>query len=349
MSWLVDAFKAADPMAMTILDEAHFLKNTQSNRTRAVLLGLRKTFGRLTPMSATPAPNHAGELYAILRIARPDLIISQKTGKPMREDEFIDRYVQMKTIRVNDRLVEVVEGSKNVPELRERVSGFFMRLTKKQALPDLPPLAFDVLPVKLSANLPHLNLRGTDDEILAALNAGGGPIATVTKRLGYAKAPAVAEYVRDWLEGNLGRQHVVWAVHHIVIDHLMTMLADFSPSKVDGRDPLKARADAIERFVDGKTRLFIGQIMAGGTAVTLVGPNTKCSDVLFAESSFSPSDNYQAACRVHRIGQRDGVLARFASAVGTFDDRIQEIQARKAQDFFALFEHQETREGGANP
>ena len=59
--------------------------------------------------------------------------------------------------------------------------------------------------------------------------------------------------------------------------------------------------------------------------------------MIFVEPSFSASDNVQAACRVHRIGQNDAVVARFLTAHGTLDDRIQSILARKAQDFSALF------------
>jgi SNF2 family DNA or RNA helicase len=49
-------------------------------------------------------------------------------------------------------------------------------------------------------------------------------------------------------------------------------------------------------------------------------------------------DNHQAACRVHRIGQRDGVVARFLTAHNTIDDRIHSVLARKAQDFEQLFD-----------
>jgi SNF2 family DNA or RNA helicase len=89
--------------------------------------------------------------------------------------------------------------------------------------------------------------------------------------------------------------------------------------------------------MSGDAKIFVGQIQAGGTGITLVSPTAKCSDVIFAESSFSPSDNYQAACRVHRIGQNDGVLVRHASAAGTLDDRIQEILARKSRDIKEIF------------
>jgi len=144
--------------------------------------------------------------------------------------------------------------------------------------------------------------------------------------------------VRDWLDGNSRRQILVCAVHRAVIDRLTEGFFDLGVVKLDGRDSVIARAGAIDQFLAGRARVFVLQVHAGGAGLTLVGPKTRCADVVFAESSFSPMENYQAACRVHRIGQRDGVLARLASAAGTYDDRIQEILARKTKDFAELFD-----------
>ena len=49
-------------------------------------------------------------------------------------------------------------------------------------------------------------------------------------------------------------------------------------------------------------------------------------------------DNAQAACRVHRIGQKDGVVARMLSAAGTVDDLINGLLVRKAREFTQLFD-----------
>jgi SNF2 family DNA or RNA helicase len=330
---------------MTVIDEAHFCKNSKSNRTKALLVELRRNLGRVLPMSGTPAPNHAGELYAILRSLRPDLIESLKTpGKPMREAEFIERFCEVRTIKVNSRQIETIVGSKNVSELRQRCSRFFMRETKARVLKDLPPLRFDVLPVDVPDPERFKSVGQLvedevyDDDILA--EAADRANATLYAELGLAKAPMVAEYVIDMLEGGV-QNVVVWAVHHAVIDLLMKQLLEYRPVKLDGRDSSKNRDEAIDRFLTAKARVFIGQIQAGGTAITLSGGAPSCSNAIFAETSFSPGDNWQAACRIHRIGQHDAVLARFASAAGTYDDRIQEILARKAADFAAMFEQEE--------
>ena len=101
----------------------------------------------------------------------------------------------------------------------------------------------------------------------------------------------------------------------------------------------KDREPAVDKFLtDPRCRVFIGNIQAAGTAITLVGPKCKCSDVVFVESSWTPMDNAQAACRVHRIGQKDGVVARMLSAAGTVDDLINGLLVRKAREFTPLFD-----------
>lgn len=347
---VVGLLRVGAPFDLSILDEAHALKNHASNRTKAVLskrTGFRSNLGLAHPMSATPAPNHAGELWPVLASLRPDLI-QDTNGKLMSKDRFEERYCEIDNIKVKTpngtRLQRVITGSKNVPELRKRLNGFFLRKTKAEVLTDLPPLRFVTAPVQIAdpqyfATVSQLVESGiTDDEVLK--HASMMQNSTRYAELGLAKAPQGAELVRDLLDGGVS-QIAVWAVHTPVIDHLCLHLADFGVSRLDGGVSQKNRDNAIGDFVLGVNRVFVGHIEAGGTAITLSGGKLKCSDVLFVESHFSPKLNWQAACRVHRIGQHDAVLARFLSAVGTYDERLQEIQARKTQDFADLFDHED--------
>jgi SNF2 family DNA or RNA helicase len=339
---LVDWLKAAPLFDLCVMDEAHALKNSSAKRTRAILSKLRQTYKLAHPMSATPAPNHAGELWPVLRSLRPDLILNNQR-QPMTKDEFEGRYCEKKTIRQNGRMIEVIVGTKNAPELRARLNGFFLRETKANVLKDLPPLDFVNIPVQIAdperyQTVGQLIESGEDDKDILE-HARMMANSTRYRELGLSKAPMVAEFVRDMLDGGV-EQVTLWAIHHEVIDYLHEHLNDFGVSVLDGRHSQPSRDAGIEKFVQGKTRVFLGQIAAGGTAITLSGGARKCCDAVFAETDFSPKMNWQAACRIHRIGQRDGVLARFMSAAGTYDDRIQEILARKTKDFSDVFEGQ---------
>ena len=88
--------------------------------------------------------------------------------------------------------------------------------------------------------------------------------------------------------------------------------------------------ERIDKFRDiWKHRVFITQIQAGGTGID--GLQTACNNVLFVESSWTPSDNAQAAMRVHRIGQKKPVLCRFVSLADSLDEAVQAVVRRKTE------------------
>jgi SNF2 family DNA or RNA helicase len=238
----------------------------------------------------------------------------------------------------------VIEGSRNVAELRRRMDGFMRRVKKAHVLKDLPPIRWDVIPVAPKSDsltlLPSAPPGFSDDELLKWLSgAGGEHVMRLRRLLGIAKTDAAIEYLDDFLANAAPDQKILAFAHHKeVIEALVAGLGSHNPVKITGADTPLDRTKAINSFLtNDRCRVFIGNIAAAGTAITLVGPKCKCSDVFFVEASYSVGDNVQAACRVHRIGQHDGVVARFLTAHGTIDDRIQDILARKASDFDQLF------------
>lgn len=343
-SLYVDAIKKRQ-FDMTVLDEAHALKNPGANRTKAILKNARKALGFVLPMSGTPAPNHAGELYPILASCFPEAI-RKEDGSPMKAWEFENAFCHVveKRFGRSPRPVRVIEGSKNVDALKQRINGFMLRKRKEEVLTDLPPLMFDTVPVKakpetLKEFADLLKPGMSDDEILKALRQNDEHVMRLRRLIGIAKLPGVIEYLIETLDGLPGdRKIVVFAHHQEVITKLGHALAAWSPVTLVGSTLPRDRERVVTTFLnDERSRVFIGNIIAAGTALTLVGPKCRCSDVFFAETSFNPGDNVQAACRVHRIGQRDAVVARLLTAHGTIDDRIQAILSRKAQDFLELF------------
>jgi hypothetical protein len=59
--------------------------------------------------------------------------------------------------------------------------------------------------------------------------------------------------------------------------------------------------------------------------------------VIFAQASWSPADNEQAACRAHRIGMQDGLVVRFAYISGTLDEPLMRVCKRKTEELHQLF------------
>lgn len=340
-----------------IADEAHALKSPKSNRTRAVYgkrldrtKGLAAQAQRVWLLTGTPAPNSAHELYTHLRALAPEAI--ELIGRPMSEPEFVERFCTYRDTTFGRQIT----GSKNLTELRQRMQNFMLRKRKTEVLQDLPPLSFDTLvvhphdvpgvPASLVREMSSLDMQlamdwgvdGEGDDLLAVLSAmkASEHIATQRRLTGQIKAEIAIDLVTSELRGS-DKKMILFCHHTAVIDRIVEGLADagFGVVKIDGRDNQASRDNAIDAFQrDQATQVFVGQLTAAGTSITL----TAASDVLFVEASWVPSENYQAACRAHRIGQKDGVLARFLTLEGSLDKQIMTTLARKARDIAVLID-----------
>ena len=306
-----------------------------------MLITLRPVLGWCLPMSGTPTPNHQGELFAILRALFPD-VIRKADGSVMKQYEYENIYCEIANKRFGrGPVIRQIVGSKNIEQLREKLGPYVLRRRKKDVLKELPDMSFDTYPVPVSSDyaleIGDAIAQMSDDELLKYLQKGDAAVMKLRHLLGVAKLQGSIEAIVDMLEGSK-RKVVVFAHHIDVIDGLMRGLADWNPVKIDGRDDTAARERAVDTFLKAlNCRVFVGNIIAAGTSITLIGPDMECSDVFFVEADWSPGNNIQAASRVHRIGQKDAVQVWFLTAHGTLDDRIQGILSRKARDFQELF------------
>jgi SWI/SNF-related matrix-associated actin-dependent regulator of chromatin subfamily A-like protein 1 len=85
---------------------------------------------------------------------------------------------------------------------------------------------------------------------------------------------------------------------------------------------------------DPKCRVFVGQVVAAGTAITL----TAAHQVMFVEADWTPANNQQAAMRCHRIGQTKPVTVRFVGMANSIDERIQRVLKQKTRVLTKLFD-----------
>jgi len=350
---VVEALANGKPFDMTAIDEAHAFNAADSNRVKALYRAAPK-LGDIFPLSGTPMRNHVGDLYTLLSICWPK-------GLNMNRAAFEDRFCKVSHKYFGgSRPIRVIEGSKNIDVLKKLIAPFMLRVRKEQVFKDLPAILWDTVPIPLDSSAmtgPDIDLlekavnqamaakgaaAGLDDMVgaLAQLNGADTSIMSLRRMLGAAKLRGATEYIVDMLD-NLpaDRKVLVFGHHAHVIASLARHLGEYSPAVLTGLTTPKDREAAVDKFLtDPKCRVFIGNIQAAGTAITLVGPKCRCSDVVFVESSWTPMDNAQAACRVHRIGQKDGVVARMLSAAGTVDDLISGLLVRKAREFTQLFD-----------
>lgn len=330
-----------------ICDEAHYLKTASTKRTVAVYgpkctgaSGLVTRTDRMWLLSGTPAPNNQAELYPHIRALLPDRIIDPRTKQPMGYNAFERKF----TTGWKDAFGWRITGSRNTEELRSITKDFFLRRLKKDVLKELPPVTYDhlyltefQLPSEFrNSEIAELVRQTLEEHGIPGLRKLTSHIATLRRLTGLVKVRRTAAWIRDFLDCTENK--IVVFAHHIeVIDALdMVLRKDgIQTAIIVGSVPGAKRMQEVDRFQeDPKCRVFIGQISAAGTGLTL----TAASDLLFLESDWVPGNNVQAAMRIHRVGQKNACIVRFATLAGSVDEQIQAAVMRKTVELAALFD-----------
>jgi superfamily II DNA or RNA helicase len=325
---------------LVALDEAQHIKNRGSqNAQGAKMLRARH---RLI-LTGTPLENSVLDLWSLF-----DFLVPGYLGTAT---DFRERYETPLT-RVDG------ETLRQMARLRQRVRPFFLRRTKEEVLPELPP------------KLEHLALCELTDEqrevyraVLAQgrrdvfdnsgkQGAGGGStrgtqIAMLTTLLRLRQVCChldllpVGDAPRAWREpsAKLDRtfeliDEAIDGGHRVLLFsqfvRMLHLLRDEARRRgipscyLDGQTA--DRQGEIDRFQnDAGVPLFLISLKAGGTGLNLTGADT----VIHFDPWWNPAVEDQATSRAHRLGQARAVQAYKLIATGTVEEKIQALQARK--------------------
>jgi len=299
------------PFDFIALDEAHYLKNRRSQRTKEVL-GFRGKAGviveadRIVAMSGTPLVNRPAELWPlIMRVFNsrfPECFMDYELFTKYFCGAFMLRNIWMDT------------GATNLMELRHLLrQRFLIRREKKQVLKQLPDkiyTLYDVQPDK-EAQKALYEEKEYRASAITALKKGKLPpleeLSELRRILGVSKVKHVVEWIKDTIESGVDKI-VIFAHHRDAITLLVKELKSYNPVVIHGGVTAKKRTEAVEAFQSNKkVKVFIGSITAAGEGITL----TAASHVVFAEIDWVPGRNEQAIDRLHRIGQKGTVNAYF--------------------------------------
>jgi SNF2 family DNA or RNA helicase len=321
---------------VVILDEAHYLKTPGTQRSRLVYpAASRRPY--VWALSGTPIPNHAGEMYTHFKYLAPDRI-STPQGSLWTEGGFLERYCVLRETNYGRKPIAL----RNSDELKAKLDGWFLRRTKKDIELQLPPIRYGTITLRATKEQYDVSREIADKTTWQQwidedrLPADDEHMASARKMLAGAKVDALSKILADELESDQSYKVVVYGWHVDALKALAHNLRSCNPVVVTGETPLPARQAAVDAFqTDRNTRVFIGQIKAAGTGLTL----TAASNLVFLELAWTPGDNAQAAMRVHRIGQTaESVLIRFVELAGTLDEAVVSVLSRKTRDIAQILD-----------
>lgn len=312
---------------MIVVDEAHYIKNSDAARTQ-MLLGL----GQHTPLvnqaerrlflTGTPVPNRPTEFFALLKTQAPGLIGNVGFWR------FARRYAYV----VGNGPGRQIKGARNQEDLRTRLrgSGFMVRRLKQDVLRELPPKQHKLVLFPADQKTRRVLKKESDFSAAEIIEHGepvGSALPEIRREMGEALAPSAVAYVRDLLEEV--EKVVVFAHHVSVVERLSAGLAEYGCVEIVGKTPGKKRQANVDAFQsDPEVRVLVGHLISAGTGWTL----TASSDVVFAEASWVPGENDQAVDRTHRIGQANSVTAHFLVVEGSISAAVLSSALRKKED-----------------
>ncbi len=337
-----------------ILDEAHYLKDPKGNRRTKVICApdmLPSVVGRITALSGTILPNQPIECYNILRLLDWDALdgMSLAAFREMYYAEgggMVRSPVWDEKLQANISRVHWSNTVRNIPvnladlQLRLR-SHIMVRRLKEQVLHELPPVQWHPFPLAITPAmrkaLKHPGWKQAEklyDLDPDAFNHGvpvDGAISTARRELGEAKAPAVADYIDDLLDGGVVKL-VVAAWHHSVLDYLRERLEHHGLVYMDGRTTPTQKQKVVDAFQErDDVKIILGQMLPLGEGWTL----TAAQDVVCCEIDWVPGKNDQLLNRINRIGQKGAYTIGHVPVVpDTLDERILGTAITKDQSIY---------------
>jgi SNF2 family DNA or RNA helicase len=155
----------------------------------------------------------------------------------------------------------------------------------------------------------------------------GDNVFAMVRRIGQAKATLAADYTAQ-LAANVGKV-VFFAKHIDVMDTAEAFFAKagITTRSIRGDQSATARTAAIDDFTnDPDVKVIVCSLTAAGVGINL----QVASNVVLAELSWTSAEQTQAIDRVHRIGQELPVTAWRILAAQTIDSRIADLIDSKA-------------------
>lgn len=305
---------------LLVIDEVHYLKANGSKRTKAILN--TKNFSKfkfIIGLTGTPMPNRPMEVYSILKAFCHVAI------------NFCDKHtfgMRFCNARRDQFGRWDYSGHSNLEELNRILRGYVMlRREKENVLKQLKGKTINIVQFDMDATVEKLDayIRPFAEEIVKRAQHGAGldGVATHRRLIAEKKAPIVAEYVRLILSST--EKVVVFAYHTEVIAQLRALLREFGVAVVTGGMTAKQKSDQVDAFVHGKSRVFLGNIIAAGVGIDLVN----ASRMIFAEADWVPGNNDQAVDRCNRMGQKNLVVVDFLVYKDSVDEYILKTNFKK--------------------
>lgn len=301
------------PLGMLVVDEAHYVKNPETRRSRTVEGWAART-DHVLFLTGTPMENRVGEFRNLVRHLQPDLLPGIRDGDAAIGSEIFRKAVAPAYLRRNQQDVLT-----ELPELQQ-----------VDEWEEFSPAA-----------------RAAYRRAVAAGNFMAMRRAAYADPATSAKLRRLRELVAE-AEAN-GLKVVVFSFFREVLtaaqEALVPSAAVDSPPTVfgplSGQVPAARRQELVDGFAGASGHaVLLSQIQSGGTGLNLQA----ASVVILCEPQVKPTLETQAIARAHRMGQIRHVQVHRLLTADSVDQRMLRLLGTKQRLFDAYARHSEVAE-----
>ena len=283
-------------ISMVVVDEAHYVKNPETQRTKALLKLLQKTENTLF-MSGTPLENRVEEMCFLVSCLQPE--ISKK--------------------------LETVKFISTAEQFRQQLAEVYLRRTRDDVLQELPELTEKEQWCDLGEEEKKAYREAVRSENFMAIRQVSWQVNDLQQS---SKAKRLLELCDQAKEQ--GRKVIVFTFFRNTLQKVTQLLGDRCMEPITGSISPQRRQEIVDAFAQAQDgAVLVSQAQAGGTGLNI----QSASVIIFCEPQIKPSIENQAISRAYRMGQVRDVLVYRLLADDTVDEKIMELLKKKQLQF----------------
>lgn len=314
-----------------IFDEAHYLKNHQTQRSKACRTLLESAPDAMVHcLTGTPMTNRPRDLFPLLQL------VNHPLGKSFLG--FAKRYCDA---HKGDFGWET-KGASNLDELTLQLHGTMLRRTKDEVL-DLPGKVRTWLTVDVPKTTGRRGMRRvlatllkeTSDHAEGDDKTGRLPPISRTKLLARLMpvrsdiAGAKFQHTKEFAKGILdqGEKVIIFTCFQEAVETFIDDFKEYGVRWMTGGTSSDDRQKAVDDFQNrDDVRVFFATVIAGGVGITL----TAARHVIFNDLDWVPANHWQAEDRAYRIGQEHPVNVYYFKAANSIDEFVGQVLEHKS-------------------
>lgn len=280
-----------------VVDEAHYVKNLETGRTKTIARWLSRA-PRALFMTGTPLENRVGEFVNLASLL---------------DEDFAGR-------------LNHAAMAAGVDAFRKHVAPMYLRRNSSEVLKELP---------ELTEVSEYCTWNGADYEAyLKSVAAGNfmGMRKAGMKPIRDGVMPNKLERLLELTEEAFanGQKVIIFSYFRDVMNMVEAALGNQAIGPINGSVSPKRRQELVDQFtLSAEPKALIGQIQAAGTGLNIQA----ASVIILCEPQIKPSLEVQAIARAHRMGQVRPVQVHRLLIPEGIDELMMKMLARKQHEF----------------